>query len=121
MVKHVILLFQHITRGGGNFLPDIAVDAAIAAFQRNVNPLQMYPIALERHQQQQQQARMEWPDKICDPEEITKVVSKDPTAHSDPGSVAFPALRPTLTGGVPLGIQNGVWHIGMLSAFTNRL
>ena len=111
MVNHVILLYHHITRGGGTFHSEAAVDAAIAALQRNMNPLQMYPIALERHQQQQQQSRVELPDKICDPEEITKVVSKDPTAHSDPGSVAFPALRPTLTGGVPLGIQNGMWHI----------
>jgi hypothetical protein len=118
MVKHVVLLFQHITRTpGGNFLPEVAVDTAIASFNRNANPLQMYPLLLERHQQQlqQQQSRMMeaatmWPNEIHDPDEITKVVSKDPAAHGDPGSVAFPALRPTLTGGVSLGIQNGMWH-----------
>jgi hypothetical protein len=121
LVNHINMLFLHVTRAGGNFLPDVAVDAAIAALQRNVNPLQMYPVVLERHQQQLQQARAEWPDKITDPEGITTVVSKDPTAHIDPGSVAFPALRPTLSGGVPLGIQNGMWHLGLLFVFTNFL
>lgn len=115
LVRHLVALFQHITRAGGNFVPDVALDVAMNAFQRNANPLQMYPIALERHQQQLQPQSTD----IADPEGITRVVSKDPTAHGDPGPVTFPALRPTLTGGVPLGIQNGMWRIFMLFVFPN--
>lgn len=91
------------------------------AVERNANALHLYTTALNnsaQQQQQQQHNRMEgvvqtptttvpFAEKIPDPDGITKVVSKDPAAHADPGPVVFPPLRPTLTGGVPMGLQNG--------------
>lgn len=132
-VKNAAILFQQFARQGNSFVPEIAAEVAVHAAMHNTNPSQLYPSTLQRFLQQQQQqqqqgagqqqqqpqqqepSRMEgvvatpsWPNKISDPEEHIKMVSKDPAAHMDPGPVAFPALRPTLTGGVPLGIQNGV-------------
>ncbi|KIM32386.1 hypothetical protein M408DRAFT_63472 [Serendipita vermifera MAFF 305830] len=92
------------------------------AVERGTNALQLYTTALnnnpqlQQHQQLPPHNRMEgviqtpatvpFAEKISDPEGLTKVLSMDAAAHTDPGPVSFPPLRPTLTGGVPLGIQN---------------
>ncbi|PVG03075.1 hypothetical protein CPB86DRAFT_779960 [Serendipita vermifera] len=46
-------------------------------------------------------------NQIHDPTNITLTVSSNAAAHADPGPVAWPSVRPTLTGGVPTGLQNG--------------
>lgn len=124
--KHAGGLFQNLTRAGGTWNLEVALEAAHAALQHNANVMQLYLLALQRYQEREQQLEQQqrraritdglsndasmWPNRVSDPDEITKVVSKDATAHSDPGPVAFPALRPTLTGGLSLGIQHGEWR-----------
>lgn len=45
---------------------------------------------------------------ITDPNKITETVSVDPAAHKDPGPANFSTLRPTLTGGMVRGLQDGM-------------
>jgi hypothetical protein len=46
---------------------------------------------------------------IIDPTNITGSISSDPQSHRDPGPVPFTPLRPTLTGGMVRGLQDGTY------------
>lgn len=46
---------------------------------------------------------------IIDPTNITGSISSDPLSHRDPGALPFTSLRPTLTGGMVRGLQDGAY------------
>jgi hypothetical protein len=60
-------------------------------------------------------------NQIHDPNSITLTVSSNAAAHADPGPVAWPAVRPTLTGGVPTGLHHGRFAGYLLKLETSGL